>query len=245
MTTEVDTTWRYRYGEKEECLRRGTGDSGSAVDGRRAFEYGPDPEYAGRKQELGAHDRADVDPETGEDLSNVETSLRNVGIELRASTGEFRDFDDVLDETASRWNSFSEVTQRSIAASFAGTNHLNEFMVLMQNYSSALEYMDIANESSGQSMEKFSAYQDSMAGKLEGLKNQFQQLSSVTFDSNFLKGMIDAGTTALGVITDLIDNFGILQSLFTVGGGILGAKGLGKSKNVMPFSIKLSKIIAA
>lgn len=125
------------------------------------------------------------------------------------------------------------------------TNHLNEFMVLMQNYSSALEYMDIANESSGQSMEKFSAYQDSMAGKLEGLKNQFQQLSAVTFDSNFLKGLIDNGTTALGVITDLVDNFGILQSLFTVGGGILGAKGLGKSKNVMPFSIKLSKIIAA
>lgn len=60
------------------------------------------------------------DPESGEDLSNVETSLRNVGIELRESTGEFRDFDDVLDETASRWDSFSEVTQRSIASSFAG-----------------------------------------------------------------------------------------------------------------------------
>lgn len=52
--------------------------------------------------------------------SNVETSLRNVGIELRESTGQFRDFDEVLDETASRWGTFSEVTQRSIASSFAG-----------------------------------------------------------------------------------------------------------------------------
>lgn len=60
------------------------------------------------------------DPESGEDLSNVETSLRNVGIELRESTGQFRDFDEVLDETASRWDTFSEVTQRSIASSFAG-----------------------------------------------------------------------------------------------------------------------------
>lgn len=60
------------------------------------------------------------DPTTNEDLSNVETSLRNVGIELRESTGQFRDFDEVLDETASRWGTFSEVTQRSIASSFAG-----------------------------------------------------------------------------------------------------------------------------
>ena len=60
------------------------------------------------------------DPETGEDLSNVETSLGNVGIKLRKSTNEFREFDDVLAETAHRWDSFSEVTQRSIASSFAG-----------------------------------------------------------------------------------------------------------------------------
>lgn len=60
------------------------------------------------------------DPETGEDLSNTETSLRNVGIQLRESTGEFRDFDEVLDEVASKWDMYSEVTQRSIASSMAG-----------------------------------------------------------------------------------------------------------------------------
>ena len=60
------------------------------------------------------------DPETGEDLSNTETSLRNVGLELRESTGEFRDFDEVLDEVAANWQNYSEVTQRSIASSLAG-----------------------------------------------------------------------------------------------------------------------------
>ena len=60
------------------------------------------------------------DPETGEDLSNVETSLRNVGIQLRSSIGEFRDFDEVLDEVSTNWNLYSEVEQRSIASSLAG-----------------------------------------------------------------------------------------------------------------------------
>ena len=60
------------------------------------------------------------DYETGEDLSNVETVLRGVGISLRDTQDEFRDFDEVLDETASRWTSFSGVQQRAISQAFAG-----------------------------------------------------------------------------------------------------------------------------
>lgn len=56
----------------------------------------------------------------GEDLSNVETVLRGVGISLRDTQDEFRDFDEVLDETAGRWNSFSGVQQRAISQAFAG-----------------------------------------------------------------------------------------------------------------------------
>ena len=105
------------------------------------------------------------DPETGEDLSNTETSLRNVGIELRESTGEFRDFDEVLDEVAANWQNYSEVTQRSIASSLAGTHHMNEIMVLMQNYSDVQKYMNEAADSAGTSMQKYEAYTDSLAGR--------------------------------------------------------------------------------
>ena len=105
------------------------------------------------------------DPETGEDLSNTETSLRNVGIELRETTGEFRDFDEVLDEVAANWNSYSEVEQRSIASSLAGTNHMNEILVLMQNYDQVGKLMTEAADSAGTSMQKYEAYTNSLAGK--------------------------------------------------------------------------------
>ncbi len=60
------------------------------------------------------------DFETGEDLSNVETVLKGVGISLRDSTDEFREFDDVLAETASNWTKYSGVQKRAIAQAFAG-----------------------------------------------------------------------------------------------------------------------------
>lgn len=56
----------------------------------------------------------------GEDLSNVETVLRGVGISLRDTDGEFRNFGDVLDETAEKYASFGTVQQRAVAQAFAG-----------------------------------------------------------------------------------------------------------------------------
>ena len=158
------------------------------------------------------------DYNTGEDLSNVETVLRGVGIQLRDSQGQFREFDDVLDDTASKWSNFSSVQQIAVASAFAGTHHMNSFLILMQNWNKVQEYTKTANEASGQSMEKFAAYQESATGKIEGFKNAFQSLSTTAIDSNVFKGLIDSGTTLLNILTQLID----------VGGGIplmLGAIG--------------------
>ena len=45
------------------------------------------------------------------------------------------------------------------------THHMNEIMVLMQNYSDVQKYMNEAANSSGTSMQKYEAYTDSLAGK--------------------------------------------------------------------------------
>lgn len=172
-----------------------------------------------------------TDPNTNEDLSNVETSLRNVGIKLRESSGEFRDFDDVLDDTASRWDTFTETEQRSIAASMAGTHHLNSFLILMQSYSKAQEYMQIATDSSGESLKKYEAYTDSAKGKLEGFKNSFQTLSTTTLDSDIFKGLVDGGTVFLNILTKILDVGGGLPAIAASIAGIMSAKGKGKQSN--------------
>lgn len=173
------------------------------------------------------------DPETGEDLSNTETSLRNVGIELRESTGEFRDFDEVLDEVASKWDTYSEVTQRSIASSMAGTHHMNEIMVLMQNYSDVQKYMSEAADSAGTSMEKYEAYTQSLAGKIEGFTNSFQTMSTTFLGSDFFGGLIDGGTDFLNILTQILDVGGGLPAMAGLFTTIMGAKGHGKQKVIV------------
>lgn len=162
---------------------------------------------------------------SGEDLSNVETVLKGEGIALRDSVNDFRDFGDVLDEVSGRWNNFSEVSQRAIASAFAGTHHMNDFIILMENYSTALKYTDTSLQSSGEAMQKFSAYQDSLAGHTEKFKNSFMGLSSAVIDSSALKVLIDSGTAFSGVLTSIIKNLG----LFGVAVAGIGITGLAKN----------------
>ena len=165
----------------------------------------------------------------GEDLSNVETVLRGVGIYLRDTDGEFRNFGDVLDDTANKWSSFGTVQQRAVAQAFSGTNHMNDFMVLMQQYSKAQEYMQIADDASGTSMEKYGAYTDSLEGKLEGLKSTFESVSNTVVNSDFLKGTVDGGTKVLGVFDKIINSLGVMNTA-AIGLGIFqGKNNSGKS----------------
>lgn len=170
---------------------------------------------------------------SGEDLSNVETVLKGEGIALRDSVNDFRNFGDVLDETAGRWNSFSEVSQRAIASAFAGTHHINDFIILMENYSTALKYTDTSLNSSGEAMQKFSAYQDSLAGHTEKFKNSFMGLSSAVIDSNALKVLIDSGTTLNGVLISIVKTLGLFGTA-VAGVGITGLfKNFGSIKTWM------------
>lgn len=152
----------------------------------------------------------------GEDLSNVETVLRGVGISLRDSANSFRDFDKVLDETANNWSNYSDVQQRAIASAFAGTHHMNEFIVLMENYDKALEYTEKSLNSSGEAMDKFSAYEKSVEAHTESFTNAIQSLSDTAVDSGLVNFFIDLGTTGVKAIDGLIN---ALTPLGTIGLG--------------------------
>ena len=177
----------------------------------------------------------------GEDLSNVETVLRGVGISLRDSVNEFRDFDEVLDETASRWNSFSGVQQRAVAQAFSGTHHMNEFMILMQQWGNVEKYIAEADNASGQSLEKYEAYTQSLEGRIQGFTNSFQTLSTTVLNSDVFGGLIDGATGFLNILTQILDVGGGLPAVLGTFLTVLGAKGHGKH-NVIVFNALSYKV---
>jgi TP901 family phage tail tape measure protein len=64
----------------------------------------------------------------GENLNQVETVLRKLGVQLRDTTDSFRPMGDVIDEIGSKWSQYTQVEQEQIATTVAGTRQQNIFM---------------------------------------------------------------------------------------------------------------------
>lgn len=163
----------------------------------------------------------------GVDLSNVETVLRGEGIYLRETSGEFRNFGEILDEVASNWTNYSEVSQRAIASAFAGVNHMENFLVLMSQYDKALKYTETSLNSTGSAMEKFSAYEKSVEAHTQSFTNAVQGLADTAVDSGLINFFIDLGTTGVKALDGLMEALTPLGTIGLIGGGILGANGIG------------------
>lgn len=186
-----------------------------------------------------------VDPTSGEDLSNVETTLKRLGIALRDTNESFRDFDDVLDDVANSWATYEEVDKRAIAVSMAGKDHMENFLVLMENYGNALGYTEVAMNSSGTAMEKMQMYQDSLEASTKRFQAQFEALSTSVMDSGLIKWGVDTGTGFLSFLTQTTDFLGAIPTLVGAASAALTLLNKDAGKVNMPPHAGLQYNIAA
>lgn len=180
----------------------------------------------------------------GQDLSDVETILDSVGIKLRETNHEFRDFETVIDEVAKSWNNYSGVQQAAIAKAFSGSRQQNRFIALMEGYNKTLELTEVAANSDGTAVEKFNnSYQNSLEAKQNTLQATFESMIMNSDMGNVYGDILDA-TTALvkfvdetnllkGALTGLA-TFGGIKAFMTIKTGAMEAYvELNKFKNAM------------
>ena len=177
-----------------------------------------------------------IDPENGEILSNVESVLTGYGITLRDSNSEFRNFGDVLDEVAGKWDTFGTVAKHAIATAFAGTRNQDKFLILLSQYKNALKYEDIAAGSDGTAQKKFSeAYLGGVEAHVNTLKAAYESLSMTVLNSDTVNGILTTGTAIVSIFDKVIQVAGIMPTLAGGVGAFLGFSGQGLFSGVNPF----------
>ena len=162
-----------------------------------------------------------------EDLSNTETVLRGLGIKLRDSQHEFRNFGDVLDDVAAKWSSYSSVNQRAIAIAFASKTNMEKFLTLMNSYSKATEYATVAENSHGTSMQKMATYEKSVEASQKRLIATTEDLASTFIGSDLVKFGYDSSTGILGFLNETAKLLGSFPTLAAIAGAALSFKNLG------------------
>lgn len=143
------------------------------------------------------------------EISDAEKSLRSVGIEVRKTDGEFKDFNITMGELSKQWESLSDVEKSNISFNLAGTRQINVIQTLLRNWSDYEDLVNKANDSTGVTLENQEKYAASLEGKLGELSAIWSNISNDTINSSFLKGLADAG---IGV-SSLIEKIGLLKSV--------------------------------
>ena len=188
-----------------------------------------------------------VDDETGEALNDVEKVLGELGIALRDTNGLFRDSGDVLDEVGRKWEDFDNVQQHAIATAFAGTRQQEKFIVLMENYETAMNYATVATESAGTAMEKYEVYANSVEGKMNSLKATFEELSTTILSSDWLITGIELLSGLLTVLNGILsfgDSF-LVKAALVIGVVYLAIAAYGKLKGVfLAAKLNIKELIA-
>lgn len=155
---------------------------------------------------------------TTEKLSDVETTLANVGINLRKTMTEYNSASDVLDALAAKWDTLNQAQQKAISVSLAGKNYNNFFNSLMENYDRVQKYTDVAANSEGSGEQKFDLYLQGLEAKTNSLIASLESLSSSVISRDLYAGFLD-GSKA---VVDFTEKTGLLKGALA-GLGTAGA----------------------
>ena len=159
----------------------------------------------------------DTDDE-GEVLNDVEKTLNSLNIALRSSKGEWRSFEDVLDEVAEKWEKFTGTEKSHIATAIAGTRQQENFRAMMNNWDEVTRLTNVAANSTGSATERMNVHLDSVEAKMNNLKSAWEGFVMSLNQSDSWKQLLDWLTQFLEKLKYVDWK---LVGIVATGGGIL------------------------
>ena len=140
-------------------------------------------------------------------LNKVDKALQSVGISLHDVQGQFRDFDEVILELSSKWDTLDKNSQRYIATIMAGNRQQSRFLALVSDYDRLSELTEVAANSEDAALVQTLKTMDSLETKIQNVKNAFQGFYGNLGLESVFKGALD-------VITNIINRLNAMPKAF-------------------------------
>lgn len=170
------------------------------------------------------------------DVNKIDTALKTIGVRLTDEQGQMRALDQVLIETAQKWDSLDSMTQRYLATMAAGSRQQSRFIALMSDSERLVKLLGEAYNSAGAGEKQYEKTQESLETKLNNLHTAWTEFTTSIADSNLIKGAVDLLTQILNIANAITDAFGSFSGAVKLAVGSfalfkVGQKGIGALKN--------------
>jgi TP901 family phage tail tape measure protein len=147
--------------------------------------------------------------EDGMDVSRVDTALRQIGVNLRDTNGQFRDMEDVLTEVGNKFSSLNKMQQASVAVSLAGTRQQSRLLAIFQDFDRTLELVETSEESAGATMAQHLKFMEGMEASLTNLRTSYQKFITTITESEVVIGIVRTLSSAIDGVTNILNSLGL------------------------------------
>lgn len=149
----------------------------------------------------------------GTTLGQYALALQKVGVNIKDTSGELKDMDEILSQTGERWKSLSRDEQVALAQSVAGIRQYSQFIALMDNWGTMKENLAIAEDAAGSLADQQAIYEESVRASQERMTASLEGLKAALIGSDDVTAVYDVLAGGVEVVNTLVESFGGLRTI--------------------------------
>ena len=167
--------------------------------------------------------------ELGEETTLTTSKLRALvqaltGVDIQKDENTFKSIYDILLEIGKEWENLTDVEQASLSEALFGKRNSQVGFAILNNVDRLQEIYALAENSEGSAMAEQEKYLEGVQYRIDQFQASVENLANTFMSSDFLKGMVQTGTSLVDILADIIDNLGTIPALIGAIGTAIGSK---------------------
>ena len=160
----------------------------------------------------------DITQDDGTDLNKYSQALAAVGIQIKDTSGNLRDMDEILNDMAARWKTLSNAQQMALAQTVAGVRQYTQLITLMNNWDFFEKNLQTIEGSLGTLQEQQETFASGWEASRKRVKAAAEDIYDSIFQPETFINLNNTLSTVLNYIANTIDSLGGLSGiLFSIG----------------------------
>lgn len=179
--------------------------------------------------------------EDGTDLNKYSQGLAAVGVNIKTATGELKDMDVILEETAVKWQTLDRAQKMALAQTVAGLRQYTQFITLMDKWDVMEKNLATAKGSTGALQEQQDIYAQGWEAAAQRVKTAWQDVYKSLINENFFIDLLDFIEKNIKGIKNLIGALGGIPGILTAIGSLVMSvfgKSMAESLTSLTYSVR-------
>lgn len=154
-------------------------------------------------------------------MTKYSQALATVGVQIKDANGTLKDMDTIIDELGQKWGLISKDQQVALAQTVAGMRQYNNFIALMDNYSTFSGNVEIASNSEGALQEQADIYAEGWEAARDRVRAAAEAIYEKLLDDDFFIDLLNTVEKLITGFDKFLDRIGGLEGLLTSLGAVL------------------------